>query len=317
MAIRQIRREDRDEWLKLRTRYIGGSDAASVVGLNEYQSPYALWCEKRGITEPFEGNLRTQVGTFLEDFVAKKFEEETGKRVRKSNFSFVNDDYPFAIADIDRFVNGEEAILECKTTSELNLKHYKDGDYPARFYVQCQHYMAVLGKQKAYLAVLIGNREFKIFEIERDEDEISALMEAEKNFSEYMVGDNPPPIDGSESTREALNAQIDNSAVEEPEPVDLSDKKQTLETLFEIENTISQLEEQRDSIKNQLIQAIGDSWRGLVDGYEVTYKPSSRKTFDWKKLAKEKPQMDLNGYFKTSVSRTLKIKEISDEANQE
>lgn len=310
MAIKQIRRDSREEWLKLRSRYIGGSDAAAVCGLNEFQSPYALWCEKRGITPPFEGNMRTMVGTFLEDFVAQQFEEETGKKVRKSNFSFINEDYPWAIADIDRFVVGEDAILECKTTSEMNLKHYRNGDYPARFYVQVQHYMAVLEKSKAYLAVLIGNKEFKLFEIDRDDDEIAALMEAEKAFYERMTSDNPPTIDGSESTREALNAQVDNSAEEEPEPADLSDKKQMLDTLGEIEQAISQLEEQRDSIKNQLIQAMGDSWRGTVEGYEVTYKPSARKTFDWKKLQKDNPHFKLDPFFKTSVSRTLKIKAI-------
>lgn len=313
MAIKQIRRDSREEWLKLRSRYIGGSDAAAVCGLNDFQSPYALWCEKRGITPPFDGNMRTKVGTFLEDFVAEQFEEETGKKVRKSNFSFVNEDYPWAIADIDRFVVGEDAILECKTTSEMNLKHYRDGDYPARFYVQVQHYMAVLEKSKAYLGVLIGNKDFRWFTIERNDKEIEALMKTEKAFYDRMVSDEPPPVDGSESTREALNAQVDNSAVEEPEPADLRDKKQMLDTLGEIEQAISQLEEQRDGIKNQLIQAIGDSWRGVVDGYEVTYKPSARKTFDWKKLQKENPHFKLDPFFKTSVSRSLKIKVLDTE----
>lgn len=311
--IKQIRRESREEWLALRGRYIGGSDAASVVGLNEYQSPYALWCEKRGITPGFEGNMRTKVGTFLEDFVAQQFEEETGKKVRKSNFSFINEDYPFAIADVDRFVIGEEAILECKTTSELNLKHYKNGDYPARFYCQVQHYMAVLNKKKAYLAVLIGNKEFKIFEIERDDDEIKALMDSEKNFYQHMIDGTPPPVDGSDSTREALNAQVNNEQAEEPEPADLAEKKQALDTLMELEAAIAQLEEQRDAIKNQLIQFMGDAWIGSCQGYEISYKPSSRKTFDWKKLQKEYPQFQLDPFFKTSVSRTLRIKQIQDE----
>lgn len=311
--IKQIRRESREEWLALRGRYIGGSDAASVVGLNEYQSPYALWCEKRGITPGFEGNMRTKVGTFLEDFVAQQFEEETGKKVRKSNFSFINEDYPFAIADVDRFVIGEEAILECKTTSELNLKHYKNGDYPARFYCQVQHYMAVLNKKKAYLAVLIGNKEFKIFEIERDDDEIKALMDSEKDFYQHMIDGTPPPVDGSDSTREALNAQANNEQAEEPEPADLAEKKQALDTLMELEAAIAQLEEQRDAIKNQLIQFMGDAWSGSCQGYEISYKPSSRKTFDWKKLQKEYPQFQLDPFFKTSVSRTLRIKQIQDE----
>ena len=218
MAIQRIKRGDREEWLALRKKYIGGSDAASVIGLNEYQSPYALWCEKTGITPGFEGNLRTRIGTEMEPIIAKLFEEETGKKVQNCNFSLVNDLYPWALADVDRMVIGEDALLEIKSTSALNLKHYKMGDYPARFYCQVQHYLAVTGKQKAYLAVLIGNSYFKIFEIERDEDEIAALMDAEKQFYEYMTANTPPPIDGSESTREAIQAQQTDASTEEPEP---------------------------------------------------------------------------------------------------
>lgn len=307
MAIQRIRRESREEWLALRRQYIGGADAASVVGLNDYQSPYALWCEKKGIAPAFEGNLRTEVGTFLEEFIAKKFEQETGKKVRQSNFTFINDNYPWAIADIDREIVGENAGLECKSTSELNLKHYKNGDYPPRFYAQCVHYMAVKGYDRYYLAVLIGNRDFKIFVFDRDDDEIDALMDAESTFYGYMTSGNPPPIDGSDSTREALQAQQSEPPEEEPEPADLSDKKQVLDTLMEINATIEQLESQRDAIKNQLIESIGNSWHGNCDGFSISYKPQTRKTFDWKKLQKERPEIPLDGYFKYSISRTLKI----------
>lgn len=316
MAIQRIKRENREEWLELRGKYIGGSDAASVVGANPYKSAYALWCEKKGITPEFEGNERTRVGTFLEDYVAQRFEEETGKMVRRSNYSYVNDEYPWALADVDRLVMGEDAILECKTTSEMNAKQYKYGDYPDRFFWQVMHYMAVLNKQKAYLAVLIGNSDFKWFTIERNDAEIAAMMQYEKEFWDQVTSGNPPPIDGSESTRDALQAQKDNSTEEEPEPADLADKKKMLDTLGEIESAIAQLEEQRDAIRNQVIEAIGDSWRGNVEGYEVTYKPTSRKTFDWKKLQKDYPQFQLDPFFKTSVSRTLKIKRIEEAKEQ-
>lgn len=41
--ITKVKTANHDEWLKLRSQYIGGSDAASVVGLNQFSSPYALW----------------------------------------------------------------------------------------------------------------------------------------------------------------------------------------------------------------------------------------------------------------------------------
>ena len=200
-----------EERKALRHKYIGGSDAAAVVGMNAYVSPLALWAEKTGRLPGFEGNLATEVGTYMEEFVAQKFAEVTGKKVRKCNLSWFNSDYPWAIANIDREIVGEDAGLEIKTTSELNLKKFKNGEYPANYYVQIVHYLAVTGKKRWYLAVLIGNREFRWFTIERDEEEIKALMEAEKEFKQLIDSDTPPAADGSASTADTLSALYPNS----------------------------------------------------------------------------------------------------------
>ena len=158
--ITKVTTNSHEEWLQLRHQYIGGSDAAAVVGMNAYVSPYSLWAEKTGKIPGFSGNLATEVGTWLEEFIAQKFAQETGKKVRKRNHSFINSDFPFAIANIDREIVGEDAGLEIKSTDSMNIKKFKNGEYPANYYCQCVHYMAVTGKQRWYLAVLIGNKEF-------------------------------------------------------------------------------------------------------------------------------------------------------------
>ncbi len=40
------------EQLEERRKGIGGSDAATVLGLNPYQDPYALYLDKRGEAPP-------------------------------------------------------------------------------------------------------------------------------------------------------------------------------------------------------------------------------------------------------------------------
>lgn len=62
-AITRVKTANREEWRKLRSGYIGGSDAAAVVGLNPYASAYSLWAEKTGRTAGFAGNLATEAGT--------------------------------------------------------------------------------------------------------------------------------------------------------------------------------------------------------------------------------------------------------------
>ena len=108
MPITKTPTSSHDEWIALRSKYIGGSDAAAVVGLNANCTPFSLWMEKTGQQPPFEGNLATKTGTFLEPFVAQLFEEQTGKKVRRENASLFNSDYPWAIANVDRERRREE-----------------------------------------------------------------------------------------------------------------------------------------------------------------------------------------------------------------
>ena len=172
----------REKWLQERKKGIGGSDAAALLGLNPYVSPYALWAEKTNRLPEKDDNEAMRQGRDLEQYVADRFMEATGKKVRRKKTMLRNLAYPFAHANIDRWVVGENAGLECKTTSIINLKKFKNGEYPAAYYCQCMHYMAVTGADRWYLAVLILNQGFHHFVIERDEEEIAALMQAEQEF---------------------------------------------------------------------------------------------------------------------------------------
>lgn len=307
MSITKVKTASREEWLKLRSQYIGGSDAAAVMGLNPFSSPYALWAEKTGQIPCFAGNLSTEVGTFLEEFVAQKFAAETGKKVRKCNQSFLNSDYPFAIANIDREIVGEDAGLEIKTTSELNMKKFKGGEYPANYYCQCVHYIAMTGKQRWYLAVLIGNRDFQWFTIERDEAEIAALMGAEADFWELVKNRTPPVADGSRATTDAIKSIFAESS---EDTVDLTLKLPELLQYIDIDKQIAELETMRDEAANRIKSFMGDAGGGECDGYRVSWKSSTRRTFDSKKFAKENPGLDLTGYYKETSARTFRVTEM-------
>lgn len=306
MAITKIKTNSHEEWLKLRSKYIGGSDAASVVGLNPFSSPYTLWAEKTGKVAPFEGNLATEVGAYLEEFVAKKFEQETGKKVRRINQSILNDEYPWAIANIDRDIIGEDAGLEIKTTSELNTKRFKNGEYPPNYYCQCMHYMAVTGKKKWYLAVLVGNRDFKIFELERDEEEIKALMEAEKDFWNLVQTNTAPAADCLKSTSDTLTTLYPQS---NGDTVNLFGYENELAQYMALNAQIKALEATKDEIGNKVKAFLGEAGKGENDRYRVSWTTSERKTLDTKKLMADHPEINMDEYYKISTSRTFRVNE--------
>lgn len=298
----------REEWQKARIETIGGSDAAAVIGLNPYKSPYALWAEKSGkvVPEDISQKESVRLGVELEDYVARRFTEATGKKVKRDTAILKNDTYPFAHANVDRLVVGEKAGLECKTTSVLNLKKFKNGEYPSTYYAQCVHYMAVTGLKKWYLAVLILGQEFKVFEIERDEDEIKALMEAEQAFWHRVKCNIPPEINGSASDAETVSRMYPGSDTDRM--IDLFGMDTALLCYKELSNQIKELTEQRDAYKLRICHAIGDNQGGYINGEAVTWKPQSRNTFQVDAFKKAHPNIDLTPFYKATTSRIFKVK---------
>lgn len=308
--IREIAYNSKDEWLALRKQLgIGGSDAGAVIGLNPYKSAYTLWAEKTGRVAEFEGNLITEVGSYLEEFVAKLFERETGKKVRRKNRMLVNTDYPWAFGDVDRMVVGEKALLEIKTTNSIPImKQVRSGDFPEQYYTQVVHYLAVSGLEKAYLAVLIGCRDFKIFELERDEDEIAALMAAEKEFWDKVQNDIPPSADGTSSTSETITAIYPES---DDNVVSLMAYEADLKQYMTYSSLIKDVEKQRDECANRIKAFMGESGKGESAGYRVSWTSSERRAFDAKKFAAAHKDLDLSDYYKTLSYRTFKVTEIT------
>lgn len=294
-----------EEWLSIRRQYIGGSDAGAVVGLDDYCSPYSLWAQKTGKIPEFSGNITTRVGAYLEKLVADMFTEKTGKKVHKHNFTVVNDVYPWACANVDRLIIGEKSLLEIKTTNSLpTMKQCKNGEFPARWYCQVTHYMAVTGLEKAYIAVLLKCNDFMMFEIDRDESEIDALMSAEKAFWKCVQTDTPPVIDGMEATTESIRAIFPESNGND---INLLGYDPYIHQYISISSKIKELESLRNEAANSIKTFMRETETGYTDKYNVYWKSCNRLTFDWKKFAEDHKDMDLSPYYKTSTTRPFKV----------
>ncbi len=306
--MQKIPYRDKEEWLEIRSHYVGGSDAGAIVGLNPYKSAYTLWAEKTGKITPFSGNLTTEVGAYLEAFVADLWSRETGKKVKRMNRVLVSDQYPFACADVDRVVVGEKAILEIKTTtSQLIMRQLRSGgDFPDAYYAQCVHYLAVTGYDRIYLAVLVNNRELLTYVLERDEDEITALMGEEQYFWNHNVlHRQPPEIDGSASTGETLELLIGDSTDAQADLTPLAKELKIYETLAGLQKDT---ERQMDEIKNKIRAYMGDAGKGVYDRFSITYITQERTTFDRKALAADHPEIAFGKYEKASKSRPMTIR---------
>lgn len=171
-----------EKWLEYRRKGIGGSEASAIVGMNPWQSALEIYLDKIGEGIPVEQTERMRIGKDLEDYVAQRFAEATGLKLRKRNAILQHSKHDFLLANIDREIIGKKEGLECKVTNNYAAKQWRDGKIPSHYELQCHHYMLVTGYKAWWIAALIGNDEFVYRRIERDEEVLSWLLEEESKF---------------------------------------------------------------------------------------------------------------------------------------
>jgi putative phage-type endonuclease len=298
----------REEWLEARRKGIGGSDASAIMGQNQWASPLSVYLDKRGIAPEKEETEAMRQGTDCEEVVAKRFERETGMRVKRCNKLIRHPDFPWMQANIDRQIFCKGFVgLECKTTSPYNRTDFEGGSIPANYFWQCQHYMAVTGAEEWYLAVMVFSTSFHIFRIERDENAIAQLIEAERVFwNEHVLQGIPPYPIGSDADDEAIDQMYSASPYDKAANID--DMRSSLDTLALYEQESKQLKEKIEAIKQNLKLRMGDCTNALCGRWKVTWKEEQKTSIDSKRLRAEQPET-FAMYAKTSVSRPLKIKE--------
>ena len=304
----------RQEWLEDRRKGIGGSDVATILGLNKWKSPYQLWLEKTGQVELEEIDSEPAYwGNVLEEVVAKEFTERTGKKVRRRNQVFEHEKYPFLRANIDRDVVGENAILECKTANQFLAKDWDGEEIPMSHLCQIQHYMNVLNREYAYVAVLIGGQKFIWKKIERDQELIDIITKRLVDFWQTNVIEGvEPAIDGSKATSDFLNERYaEEGSKEIILPTYFDDLITFRNQLKEDEKIIKEkISETENKIKSELGKQ--DASIGITKQFVIAWKSVASNRLNKKLLAAKYPNaVDDPDIYQTSESKRMTIKEIN------
>lgn len=301
------------KWLEDRRKGIGGSDVATILGLNQYKSAYQLWLEKTGQVELKDTESEPAYwGNVLEEVVAKEFQERTGKKVRRRNQVFEHSLHPFLRANIDREVVRENAILECKTANQFLAKEWEGDEVPLSYLCQVQHYMNVLNKDYCYIAVLIGGQKFIWKRVERDQELIDVLTEQLVNFWENnVIKSIEPIIDGSKATADFLKDKY--SDIEETQTTLPASFDELIDQKNEMKKTKKELDVAIRKIENEIKSELGkrNASIGITKKHIVEWKEIPTKRLNSKKFAEKYPQIaeDEEIYMVTTPRRLIE-KEI-------
>jgi putative phage-type endonuclease len=264
---------------------IGGSEIAVVMGLSRFKTPLRLWAEKTGriVTEDISEREYIQLGTELEDFVARKFSKMTGLPVRRDTRTFRHAKYPYMVAHIDRRITGTDELLECKTCNAWKAKEWEGEDIPQEYILQVMWYLGLLGMSKGYIAVLIGGQKFVHKEIQFDQELFDKMVEAAKTFIEYNVAEEVAPIaiSGDSSTLLRMYPeQAEKIIIQRPD----KDTDELVNEIQALKRVIDSAETEKEEKEAKLKQIIGDTEGVDTLTYKVTWKAQGATKLDTPKL---------------------------------
>lgn len=291
-----------DEWLDLRRGGIGSSDAPAVAGVDPWRSPYAVWAEKVATDWPDIDNDAMFWGRRLESVVAHHFADTTGMDVRTPPCMYVHPEHEWMRASPDRFVVNRDlnpiAVLEVKTTGDWAA--WDDDQPPDRVLVQVHHQLEVMGLHEAWVAVLIQGRHYRHYHVKSNPELAEYLVQIEAEFWQRVVDHDPPPIDGSRSTTDAIR---DLYATADPGAERLLDAE-IVALIDELRHTralAKQMDEDAQRLENEIKAALGDAEVGVFDGEPVvTWKTSTSRRVDTSALKAAHP--DLAAEFTTETT---------------
>ena len=178
-----------------RRNWIGGSEAATAVGVNKYEAQFHLWQKKLGLAEEFVGNEFTLWGKLHEPVIRQQYAERMQQVVRLPEATIVHPKYPWMACHPDG-VTDSKRLLEVKTAGfAIGWGEPGTDEIPEPYMIQVQHNMLVMGLEVADVAALINGNDLRFYEIPANPQLQQLIVDAEASFWNFVVTQTVPPPD--------------------------------------------------------------------------------------------------------------------------
>jgi len=210
------------EWHAARENALGGSEAAAMLGLSKWESPYSLWHRKAGLIGPVEQTDAMRWGNRFEDDIAEEFQEQHPDLYVAAAGTYRNTQRPWQIANPDRLFADREGIwrgLEIKTALRADDWGTSGSDeIPIYYRTQVMHYMDTLGIEEFILAVLfLSSWSYREYRITYDARDAQVMRDAGIAFMDSLVTGVPPDLDDHEETYKTVMALAEGRSGEKVE----------------------------------------------------------------------------------------------------
>lgn len=268
-----------------RAHRIGSSDAAAIVNLDPYRTPFDVWARLTGrLPADDSENSATMLGTYLEAGLLDYVEARVAKRPLARHVALEHPD-GLRSCNLDGLVHAGP-LVEAKVSGLLARPEHFDewgmdgtDEVPTHVLLQVHHQFAVANAQpdlagvdEAIVVALLQFRGFVVYRVRRNDQLVDALAEREVAFLRDHVDTNTPPLELPRmETLKRLIRQTDLS----PVPV-ADDLVRTWQEATGWRKAAETIEEQA---KRAVIAALGDAEAGACGLGAVTYTEQTRPGF--------------------------------------
>lgn len=180
---------------------LGASDAAAACGLSKWKTPFELWGEKLGKVAANADRLDQdalclEMGQVLEPVAISRFERKQKLTVTDRQLQVVDPTWPTRWVTLDGRAS-DGGIVEAKSVGFADPREwgdeFEDSAIPLNYLMQVQHALACTGATHAWVPVIVLNRQFRTYRVQRDDELIEQLTAKEREFWQYVVDRTPPP----------------------------------------------------------------------------------------------------------------------------
>lgn len=308
--------DDETEWLKARTRGIGGSDVGAICGVSPFTSARQVYLNKTG---QFQDALkpndaakeRMHFGHMLEPIVADEYSQRTGNKVVAVNATLVHKDHPWALANVDRLIVDNDGrpigVLECKTTSEYMNEEWESGEILLSYIYQINWYLWILGLEKGAFACLVGGNKFYYYDVFRNDDLLENVIipAAEEFWFNNVLALTEPEMQATDTD---FANNIYSNVVKNSEITLIEDEANELaRTIFDCKAKIKELEKIMTEAQNRLKDRLQENEIGYTKDFTVKWSPRTQTRVDTAKLKGEFPEVYAQVQ-KTVAFRVMQVK---------